>query len=379
MNRSRTPSGDDDHLLLGMTYSAAADFLLASGWPEDYVRSAQDTERNGPLVSGKEIGYDVAQHIRNFMREKGYEQFSVAEVLYCIGYPNVGFARAFLSHAQNEMLAVTFGLMAQVTLGLTGTGSPKSDLDRLQLAAIFVDYFCLRQCVPDFDPPKVRAAIGTIGCLFAGLSVEGGSVQMLTRVWCGYELYCAIIEGAQFWAVGAYGPLDVVFAPVLSIDLRQCEANKPQDKATLMQFFNGLEGGVEAANKVIMDALRVISTVEMVHFFSWTPTCCAMWCCPPVFVALIIVLASRGVWTLEATILSGVIVCLCCLSPCIFLGFAYRSCMIKKKNRISLKKRLGLGASEAYSNQAAEAGTSDDSMIPMMSRLGEPRLKSFEI
>ena len=53
------PDGDD-HLLVGISISSAKDFLIASGWPDDYQRSEEDVRRNGPLTKGNEIGYDVA-------------------------------------------------------------------------------------------------------------------------------------------------------------------------------------------------------------------------------------------------------------------------------------------------------------------------------
>merc|ERR1719343_1862716 len=118
------------------------DFLLASDWPESYTRSHEDVQRNGPLVEGEETGYDVAKHIRRFM-SKSCKQSSVAEMMFAADYPKVGYAKKFLSHAQAEPLRVTFWLLVK-----------SGDIDRT--APSFVDYFSLRQCVPDFDPPKIR-------------------------------------------------------------------------------------------------------------------------------------------------------------------------------------------------------------------------------
>lgn len=193
--------------------------------------------RNGPLEvgKGKETGYDLAKYIKNFLRQQSLQQFAIAEVL-CAAW-NMGcrsYAGIFLSHAQAEPWLVTLCLMRRISL----------------LASRRVDYFCLRQCLSDFDPPKIRAAIGVFGNTVIGLSLLPGKKipEMLTRVWCGYEIYSTILQKANVGCVAAHGEVlgelrdnDAYF------DLAKCEATNPAHKEQLMEHLNEL-GGVDDVN-----------------------------------------------------------------------------------------------------------------------------------
>ncbi len=278
-----------NHLLLGISSIAARDFLLASGCPRNW---------------GRRNGYTLVEHIRRFMRVKGYERFSVVEVLRAAKHPHCGKAQLFLSHAQSERAEQTFDTMFQAA----GSYGP-----------MFVDYFCLRQCVGSMDPARVLDAIREIGFTVAGLAHSGdGSAPMLQRVWRGYEIYCTIATGARFWAV-AEPAVDRALCSkqqILDFDLRACRSQKPEDKSTLMEFFDDLEGGVQAANKAVSEALLVArrSRAKQNAFGGCTIclSCFGFCVLPPALIALVVCLVLEG-WGLGATISLAVAIGSCLL------------------------------------------------------------------
>jgi hypothetical protein len=257
---------NDDHLLLGITSPSATNFLLASGWPTKYKRSEQDVGRNGPLQvgQGKETGYDLAAYIREFMPQRNFKHFSVAEVLSarCLCY-----ATFFLSHAQAETWQVTLALMRKIGWGLT--------------VGIWVDYFCLRQCIKDFDPPLIKLAIGEIGNTIAGFSRLHGKEmpEMLTRVWCGYELYCTHAEQATFSMVSCH--LSDSLWKSVKIDLSACEATNPKDKETLMDCLEEV-GGIDHMNSTLNNILNLMNA----NFIKLPLGCCSFFVGAAVWIVL---------------------------------------------------------------------------------------------
>jgi len=278
---------DDDHLLIGIRCTEAEDFLATCGWPTNYTRSDADVSRNGPLEvgKGKETGYDLAKYIKNFLRQQSLQQFAIAEVL-CAAW-NMGcrsYARIFLSHAQAEPWLVTLRLMRRISL----------------LASIWVDYFCLRQCLSDFDPPKIRAAIGVFGDTRAGLSILPGKKipEMLTRVWCGYEIYSSILQKAKVHCVASHHEVlwelrddDFYF------DLAKCEATNPADKEQLMEHLNEL-GGVDDVNRKLHYLLDHFAKKNIMGPKGVRAPAIGLACCYCLTLILFICSLTRGIWML---------------------------------------------------------------------------------
>jgi hypothetical protein len=260
---------EDDHLLVGCSVAMAIDFLTATDFFKSYKRSKEDQSRNGPLNDNNDaIGYDVATHIRTVMEEKGLQAFSAVEAMNGAGYPKgeketislqkyyspEGYAMAFLSHAQAEQIWQTLVMEFWAAHTVLGYSTSEAHCDCFKIP-VFLDYFCLRQCVSDFDPPQVKRVIKTIGFTFAGVSPPNN--DMLKRVWCAYEVYCTIVDSVKFWALTPNRKANLP-AITNNVDLRKCEASKESDRKHLMEWFEQVPGGIEVANAAITDAFQTV-------------------------------------------------------------------------------------------------------------------------
>jgi len=230
-----------NHALLGIALFGCWDFLDACGWPDAYERSLEDVRRNGELVRGQEIRYDLASYIRHFMAEKGYNQFSVLEVMKAAGHPWVGRAEALLSHVQSERVSQTLKLLKNV-------GFSKRCL---------IDYFSFRQCITDFVPDRIDDAIGQIGETVLGLSQSpDGNTLLFDRVWC---VQCTIKNRCEMQVVDdtVKGPLKLSSSAIsASTNVREMKASKPSDKEQILQCRQDLPGGIEAVNKQTGSVVR---------------------------------------------------------------------------------------------------------------------------
>ena len=133
------------------------DLLLAIGFPDSYTRNDKMERLNGPLTSGKEIGYDLAQYIRDFMKARGYQKYSVVELLLAANYPGVGRAVVLLSHVQSELVQQTTQLLFEASVIENGNESSNREninsckteypwrfwLQRTPWAPFFINYFSL--------------------------------------------------------------------------------------------------------------------------------------------------------------------------------------------------------------------------------------------
>jgi len=246
----------DGHLLIGVTLYALQSFLAACGWPERYTRSEEFKERNGPLVRGRETGYDLAKHIRTYMRLHGYHQYSVAELLRAAAFPGVAMAVAFISHAQSELAATTLRFLYEVQQRCFAGSS---------IVAVFLDYCCLRQCVPDFIEENVQSTIKQIGLTILCLepTADRTSFVMMRRVWCCFEIFCTMSSGARIWAVSTNSLPWMLSCKVSSslgrsVSLQEAEASDPGDHSKLIGYLETLPGGVHAANAAVSEALACV-------------------------------------------------------------------------------------------------------------------------
>jgi len=188
----------DDHQLCAITVDAADDFLEAIGWPDSYSRSNASVQMNGPLKRGKELGYDLADHIRAFLVLMRYESFSVVDILMAVGYPGVGlFPLFFLSHVQAEAWTVTREGM------LTGAWKHAGVVQSLLVhmlpflswflefrsCSVWVDYFVLRQKQKDSTTKGIKRVIAHIAytCVLCAPLPCRVKPEAMTRIWCVFE------------------------------------------------------------------------------------------------------------------------------------------------------------------------------------------------
>jgi len=85
------------------------------------------TDAYGPAI----VGYDVCDAVKTQLKGKRYEKRSALELFLHQGHPGIGYADAFLSHAQMEQLETTLSAMRRAC----------NRLDKL--IRYFLDYFSL--------------------------------------------------------------------------------------------------------------------------------------------------------------------------------------------------------------------------------------------
>lgn len=195
----------------------------------------QDVNRNDELQSkcGRKqvMGYDLVTFIRGWLEERGYEEFSVAEVMMAAGHPGVKPADFFLSHCQVELVQTTLDAMSMA-------GRRR----RCSTPAFFLDYFILRQCkAGDFDPARVRRAIGEIGHTVVVLDPHVHpwprshtltyQPEALHRLWCVFELYSSLATQATISGVYTLPGMQCLNPETINaISVEDCKATKDQDK-----------------------------------------------------------------------------------------------------------------------------------------------------
>lgn len=198
----------ENHLLLGITHRAACLFLEMLQWPPwlffDILQWPSAYRRdNLPWVDNRLsdrnalVGYDLLEAIRALFQTQRYRAFSVAQVMRAV-YIRAGRtggvrgADAFLSHLQLEKVSTTLRAMRRAIFRGRGWGCGAQ-------MALFVDYFCLKQCKDDFTMERIRIAICSIGTTIVLLDPLTHALNptfapdVPSRLWCVFEIYCALL------------------------------------------------------------------------------------------------------------------------------------------------------------------------------------------
>lgn len=294
----------ENHLLLGVTYDDAMLFLRMLKWPHCYNEKLRQRILEGEdnMITksfGKRIvGYDFAKHIRREFRQRGYEDFSVAQVMRAISrrrcrgqwWRRARWADIFLSHVQSEELEVTLKAM-------------RSRSGYFRRTVFFVDYFCLKQCQNDFTTDRIDDAIRRIGHtlmvldpIVTRLDDPHFYPEVVDRIWCVFELYCTVknnnkLSGFLSWhgflaADGHKG--------VEAVDVLHAKSSEPGDRVLVINKIH--EFGVDAVNNtvgmVVQAALEqearkilLVSAVTIISFPVWCFHTCgdpgeeALWWC----------------------------------------------------------------------------------------------------
>jgi len=284
----------DDHLYWGLSLEAAHDFLRSSGWPEDYHRGPEMLRRNPGMSPDPDpselIGYDLTTFIEEFMGRRGYEEFSVVEVMQAARHPGVQPVTAFLSHVQSETVSVTLGLFEQVEECIAR---------REDSGTSFLDYFCLRQCIDDFEEDKVRQLIGDIGLTFLGVSFNpSGDVELFNRTWCCYEVFCTVAEEGRVWAVNAEGSnARLPWQAIDDIDMRQMQASDENDRQRIIDYLDGLPGGMDAANTAVQGVFIAVRFAHRLVAMGYVLVrVLVAWSVVPFFLAATIDITDEAGW-----------------------------------------------------------------------------------
>merc|ERR1711976_112709 len=118
----------------------------------------------------------------------------------------------------------------------------------------WIDYFCLRQSVDDdFSPDEVETVIKDIGHTVV-LAMPWSDPTVLRRIWCLYEIYCTVKQGAKLQVhvvegekcaflealTSDYGSIMATFC---SIDVLQSQASDPEDREKILRLITDMPGG----------------------------------------------------------------------------------------------------------------------------------------
>ena len=123
------------------------------------------------------------------------------------------------------------------------------------------DYTTLKQCVNDFDLPRIRQAIKEIGLTLAELDLD--LQAYLTRSFCILELFATVDGGAkllvQMNVVRAYDvAAELAARPV---DAKAAKTRGEGAKEKIDGFVEGMEGGFETLNATITEAIKAAAAV----------------------------------------------------------------------------------------------------------------------
>ena len=118
------------------------------------------------------------------------------------------------------------------------------------------DYTTLKQCMQDFELPKVRQVVKEIGLMLAELDFD--LQAYLTRSFCILEIFAAVDAGAtllvQMHFLRAFGvAAELAARPV---DAKAAQTRREKDKATIDGFVEAMPGGFERLNATITEAIK---------------------------------------------------------------------------------------------------------------------------
>jgi len=246
--------------MLGVTHTAAMVFLVKLDWPSAYRRPpsmrwvTDYVEDESTLV-----GWDLAAHIRAIFEEKGYTEFSAAQVMRAMFRgrrlcSHVRACQAFLSHVQVELVGTAMKAMRMAARSL-----------RVFEPSLFVDYFTLKQCQDDFKMGRIRSVIGTIGhtlmLLDPVMHVKEPSCKpdLSKRIWCLYEVYCTISQSKELQGMVSLSGLlaSNAYGSVQDIDdVAEALSRKREDKVKILQAIEQ-EIGIDEINGQLRDAFSL--------------------------------------------------------------------------------------------------------------------------
>jgi hypothetical protein len=159
----------------------------------------------------------------------------------------VGKSTVFYSHAQRQDPLLDFWKLAH----------PRPHharvLPEITKRFFWVDYFCLRQCVSDFDVPRTVQLIKRIGCLLADVDDH---LEYLNRSFCVLEMFGAVAGNAKILMQTNFSQQEMEQAELKKrpIDVKNAKTRYQKDKRTVDQFIEG-DRGFDKFNEAITEAV----------------------------------------------------------------------------------------------------------------------------
>lgn len=144
------------------------EFMLASEWTS-YQRDEATLGWVTSAYGDGLTGYDMCEHVKNWLRQTSNDSYSLCEVLLRQGSPHVKRGPdCFASHVQ----LLPIGRFLD-TLVEAPTHFP---LSMPMVPFYWIDYACLRQCQADFKLPLIRDLVNRVGVTLVELDERHESI-----------------------------------------------------------------------------------------------------------------------------------------------------------------------------------------------------------
>jgi len=260
---------DAEHLLLGINLEGLREACELVGFPfdlfNDHWKHTYNREDHPEMAwldeaypgVRKYLGYDFCCAIKTWLKANGHENESLCQVLLKRGSKNVHRANVFYSHTQGVQLKETIGRMRE---GIAAHRVKLPSTDESQLF-FWLDYTTLKQCVHDFDLPRIRQLIKEIGLTLAELDMNPQAY--LTRSFCILELLATVQGDATLLVQMHFLKAFDVAAELAArpVDAKAAQTRREKDKATIDGFVEAMPGGFEKLNATITEAIKKAAAV----------------------------------------------------------------------------------------------------------------------
>lgn len=215
-------------------------------------------------------GYDLVDFVRAWLRREGHDRLSVCEVVLIDRRfedlrQYVGKANIFWSHLQmQDFVSKTTHAMKRIDLYDRCSSHrrfnaqnqcPPVDsevLPRESMRMLWLDFFSLRQCQPDFDVNRIIELIGDIGMTVADIDMEG---DYFKRSFCVFELYATVHAGCDLvCSMGrdCFHPAQMQCWPLKAQD---ATTRSPEDKQQIDRLIQDMDGGFRKLNRVVTESV----------------------------------------------------------------------------------------------------------------------------
>jgi len=128
------------------------------------------------------------------------------------------------------------------------------------------DYTTLKQCVQDFDLPRIRQLVKEIGLTLAELDFDPQAY--LTRSFCILELLATVQGDANLLVQMHFLKAFDVAAELAAnpVDAKAAQTRREKDKATIDGFVEAMPGGFERLNATITEVIKAAAVPIVEHF-----------------------------------------------------------------------------------------------------------------
>lgn len=204
-------------------------------------------------------GYDLMDFVRSWLRREGHDRLSVCEVVlldnrfadlrHYVDKANIFWSHPqmqdFITHTTRTMKGVDYYDADRWSGGVPALPHP-------DLRVMWLDYFSLRHCHPDFEARKINELVGDIGLTVAELDMRG---EYFKSSICLFELYATVRAGCKL--------ICPIGRECFSADQMNCWPLKVEDATTraiedkeqIDQWIQGMDGGFARLNQDVTDSV----------------------------------------------------------------------------------------------------------------------------